>query len=442
MPATQAVSVSDAVALAKGAVASWPTLVVNGEVSGFRGPNARSGHCYFEVKDDGASMSVIVWRGTAAKMGFQLRDGLAVQLTGKFDVYKASGKLSFVASKVEAAGEGLLRQQVAELARALEREGLMDPSRKRHVPAFCSRVCVVTSLSGSVIEDVKRTLARRNPLVEIDVVGCSVQGADAPATIVRALAVAAASRPDAVLLVRGGGSFEDLMCFNDEDLARAIAACPVPVVTGIGHEPDTTIADMVADRRASTPTAAAESVAPAIDEVERQMLQRQVRLGRAMSATLGLRRQRLDSAARLMAGSVEGDLSRRRVALDALGARRALSDPFAALRDREVDLMQTEQRLHDAIPRSLSLSGERCRQLATRLDGLAGSMLRPSEATLARLAASLDALSPLSVLARGYAIARDARGSVLKDAVALAPGDEVSVLLGDGSFDATVTKVN
>lgn len=442
MSAAQAVSVSDAVALAKGAVSSWPTLVVNGEVSGFRGPNARSGHCYFEVKDDGASMSVIVWRGTAAKMGFQLRDGLAVQLTGKFDVYKASGKLSFVASKVEAAGEGLLRQQVAALARALEREGLMDASRKRHVPAFCSRVCVVTSLSGSVIEDVKRTLARRNPLVEIDVVGCSVQGADAPATIVRALAVAAASRPDAILLVRGGGSFEDLMCFNDEGLARAIAACPVPVVTGIGHEPDTTIADMVADRRASTPTAAAESVAPAIDEVERQMLQRQVRLGRAMSAALGLRRQRLVSSARLMAGSVDADLSRRRVALDALGARRALSDPYASLRDREVDLMQTEQRLHDAIPRSLALSGERCRQLATRLDSVAGSMLRPAEGTLARLAAALDALSPLSVLARGYAIARDARGSVLKDASTLAPGDEVSVLLGDGSFDATVTKVN
>ena len=211
----QAVSVSDAVALAKGAVSSWPTLVVNGEVSGFRGPNARSGHCYFEVKDDGASMSVIVWRGTAAKMGFRLRDGLAIQITGKFDVYKASGKLSFVASKVEVAGEGLLRQQVAELARSLEREGLMDPARKRRIPAFCSRVCVVTSLSGSVIEDVKRTLARRNPLVEIDVVGCSVQGADAPATIIRALGTAAASRPDAILLVRGGGSFEDLMCFND-----------------------------------------------------------------------------------------------------------------------------------------------------------------------------------------------------------------------------------
>ena len=434
-------SVSDAVALAKGAVSAWPTLVVNGEVSGFRGPNARSGHCYFEVKDDGASMGVIVWRGTAAKMGFQLRDGLAVQLTGKFDVYKASGKLSFVASKVEAAGEGLLRQQVAELARALEREGLMDAARKRHVPVFCSRVCVVTSLSGSVIEDVRRTLARRNPLVEIDVVGCSVQGADAPATIVRALATAAASRPDAILLVRGGGSFEDLMCFNDEGVARAIATCSVPVVTGIGHEPDTTISDMVADRRASTPTAAAESVAPAIDEVERQMLQRQVRLGRAMSAALSVRSQRAESLARLLMGSMEADLSRRRLTLDALGGRRCLVDPLAPLHDRQSDLMQTEQRLHDAIPRALARDREAVSRSAARLVEVAPRLLRPAESTLARLAASLDALSPLSVLARGYSIARDARGHVLKDASGVRAGDEVRVLLGEGSFDATVTNV-
>ena len=434
-------SVSDAVALAKGAVSAWPTLVVNGEVSGFRGPNARSGHCYFEVKDDGASMSVIVWRGTAAKMGFQLRDGLSVQLTGKFDVYKASGKLSFVASKVEAAGEGLLRQQVAELARALEREGLMDPARKRHVPVFCSRVCVVTSLSGSVIDDVKRTLARRNSLVEIDVVGCSVQGAGAPETIVRALRTAAAARPDAILLVRGGGSFEDLMCFNDEGVARAIAACPVPVVTGIGHEPDTTISDMVADRRASTPTAAAESVAPAIDEVERQMLQRQVRLGRAMSAALSVRSQRAESLARLLMGSMEADLSRRRLTLDARGGRRCLVDPLAPLHDRQSDLMQTEQRLHDAIPRALARDREAVSRSAARLVEVAPRLLRPAESTLARLAASLDALSPLSVLARGYAIARDARGHVLKDASGVREGDEVRVLLGEGSFEATVTNV-
>lgn len=437
--AQQPLSVSDAVALAKGAVSAWPSLVVNGEVSGFRGPNARSGHCYFEVKDDGASMSVIVWRGTAAKMGFQLRDGLAVQLTGKFDVYKASGKLSFVASRVEAAGEGLLRQQVAELARRLEAEGLMDAARKRHVPVFCSRVCVVTSLSGSVIEDVKRTLARRNPLVQIDVVGCSVQGADAPATIMRALGTAAAPRPDAILLVRGGGSFEDLMCFNDEALARAIAACPVPVVTGIGHEPDTTIADMVADRRASTPTAAAESVAPAIDEVERQMLQRQLRLGRAMSAALEVRSQRVGALAQMMAGNATADLARRRVALDALGARRCLQDPLAPIEARRADLLQTEERLHEAIPRSLERRREASDAAAARLSAAGARLLSPAESTLARLAASLDALSPLSVLSRGYAIARDGAGHVVKDASELGYSDEVRVLLGTGSFDATVT---
>lgn len=441
-PGSQALSVSDAVALAKGAVSAWPALTVLGEVSGFRGPNARSGHCYFEVKDDGASMSVIVWRGTAAKMGFALRDGLAVQLTGKFDIYKASGKMSFVASKVELQGEGLLRQQVAELARRLEREGLMDPARKRHIPAFCSRVCVVTSLSGSVIEDVKRTLARRNPLVAIDVVGCSVQGAEAPATIVRALGVAAASAPDAILLVRGGGSFEDLMCFNDESVARAVAACPVPVVTGIGHEPDTSIADMVADRRASTPTAAAESVAPAIDEVERQMIQRQVRLGRAMGALVAGRRQAVEADARLAERSVEAQLARLRVAVDALGARRCLTDPYATIRVRQDDLLQTEQRLHDAIPRSLERSSHALKDEAARLTSVGARLLRTPEAQMARLAASLDALSPLKVLGRGYAIARDADGHVVKDASELAAGDGVSVLLGTGSFEATVTSVS
>lgn len=262
MAESKPLSVSSAVGLAKNTVKGLPPLSVVGEVSGFRGPNARSGHCYFSVKDEGSAMDVIVWRGIYEAAGFELRDGLEVTLNGSFDVYERSGRLSFVARKLSMAGEGLLRQKVAELARRLEAEGLMDPARKRRVPAFCERVCVVTSLSGAVIDDVKRTLARRNPLVVIDVVGCAVQGDHAPRTIVDALGRAAADAPDAVLLVRGGGSFEDLMAFNDESVARAVAACPVPVVTGIGHEPDNSIADMVADRRCSTPTAAAESVAP------------------------------------------------------------------------------------------------------------------------------------------------------------------------------------
>ncbi len=179
-------SVSEAVRIAKGAVSAIPTLVVIGEVSGFRGPNARSGHCYFEVKDAESSLSVIVWRGIYAGCGFKLKDGLRIQLTGSFDVYQGSGRLSFIVKSLSQEGEGRLRQQVAKLARKLEREGLMDLARKRPIPRFCTRVAVVTSLSGSVIEDVRRTLARRNPLVEILEVGCSVQGSEAPATIMRA----------------------------------------------------------------------------------------------------------------------------------------------------------------------------------------------------------------------------------------------------------------
>lgn len=437
-----ALSVSEAVGLAKGNVSAWPSLSVTGEVSGFRGPNARSGHCYFEVKDDGASMSVIAWRGVYAHAGFELKDGLQIQLTGKFDIYKASGRLSFVASSMSVAGEGVLRQQVAELARKLEREGLMDPSRKRHIPAFCTRICVCTSLSGSVIEDVKRTLARRNPLVLIDVVGCSVQGAGAPATIVRALQVAAASNPDAVLLVRGGGSFEDLMCFNDESVARAVAECPVPVVTGIGHEPDTSIADMVADRRCSTPTAAAESVAPAIDDVERQMIQRQVRLGNSMRSMLEREYAGVESAGKLAASAMAARLAREGAFLDALGSRPCLTDPAAGIHARQSELEQTSERLHGALPRLLRHSREVLDRDSQRLAGIAPRLLRVPNSEVSRLAATLDALSPLKVLGRGYSIARDENGHVVKDASSLCAGDSLSVQLGRGRIDAKVTSVD
>ena len=437
-----ALSVSEAVGLAKGNVSAWPSLSVMGEVSGFRGPNARSGHCYFEVKDDGASMSVIAWRGVYAHAGFELKDGLQIQLTGKFDIYKASGRLSFVASSMSVAGEGVLRQQVAELARKLEREGLMDPSRKRHIPAFCTRICVCTSLSGSVIEDVKRTLARRNPLVLIDVVGCSVQGAGAPATIVRALQVAAASKPDAVLLVRGGGSFEDLMCFNDESVARAVAECPVPVVTGIGHEPDTSIADMVADRRCSTPTAAAESVAPAIDDVERQMIQRQVRLGNSMRSMLEREYAGVESAGKLAASVMAARLTREGAFLDALGSRPCLTDPAAGIHARQSELEQTSERLHGALPRLLRHSREVLDRDSQHLAGIAPRLLRVPNSEVSRLAATLDALSPLKVLGRGYSIARDENGHVVKDASSLCAGDSLSVQLGRGRIDAKVTSVD
>ena len=437
----EALSVSEAVACAKGAVASVGTFLVTGEVSGFRGPNARSGHCYFEIKDEASALSVIIWRGTYAASGIKLKDGMTLLMKGKFDVYQGSGRLSFIASKVMVSGEGLLRQQVAALARKLEHEGLMDPERKRPIPRFCTRVAVVTSLSGSVIEDVKRTLRRRNPLVEIQCVGASVQGPEAPATMIRALVVAAAAKPDAILLVRGGGSFEDLMAFNDEKLARAVASCPVPVITGIGHEPDPSISDMVADRRCSTPTAAAESVAPALDEIVSTLNDRQVRLGRAFGQTLEREQTALDAAQRSMQAALTGRIGRERVHIESLAKHRCLSEPGAMIEDQKAQLLLTEQRLHDAMPHALAQKEQRLAQASERLGGAAQRLLKPFEAEVARAAATLDALSPLKVLGRGYAIAKDKDGHVLSDAGKAQVGDEVTVMLGRGSLVADVKEI-
>jgi len=434
-------SVSDAVESVKNNVKSMPTLVVAGEVSGFRGPNARSGHCYFQVKDDTSSMDVIVWRNTYASLGTQLRDGLSVVLTGKFDVYVGTGKLSFIARSVELAGEGLLRQQVEALAKKLAAEGLMDESRKRPIPRFCTRVAVVTSLSGSVIDDVKRTLRRRNPLVELDVVGCAVQGPGAPQTIIHALQVAAQAVPEAILLVRGGGSFEDLMTFNDEALARAVAACPVPVITGIGHEPDTSICDMVSDRRSSTPTAAAESVAPAIDEVVSVVEARRQRMGIALGKLVSTEQLRTQGLADRATKSLQGRLSHERTLLDATARRRCLENPLGFVEERQTQLLQSEQRLHDAMPRVLDRDKRAVGLCAERLRTTGEALTRPYEATMARMAASLDALSPLKVLARGYAITRDGNGHVVTDASKLSESSRVTVVLEKGSFDASVTKV-
>ena len=479
------ISVAEAVGLAKATVEGMPMLLVTGEVSGFRGP-ARTGHCYFQLKDDSAAMDAIVWRGIYQASGVQLRDGLQVLMAGHFQIYAPTGRLSFVAKTLQVSGEGLLRQQVAALAKRLEAEGLMDPARKRKIPAFCTRVAVVTSPTGSVIDDVKRTLARRNPLVEILVSGCAVQGEGAPAQIVRALARAAAARPEAILLVRGGGSYEDLMTFNDETLARAVAACPVPVVTGIGHEPDTCICDMVADRRCSTPTAAAESVAPAFDEIARNFHDRERRLLRVMTTDLATRRQAADALGQRAMQAQRARVAGLSVGVESLASHRCLQDPHAMLEDRAAQLELTAQRLHDGMPRALArlsaqvdgLAAHQClrdpmaplrvraeqtertagrlhesvprmlarrsgdvRNLGERLREVGPRMLRAQEALVVRGAAQLDALSPLKVLGRGYAIMRDEQGHVVSDASKVSVGDDVTVLLDNGSVRASVSEV-
>ena len=435
------ISVSEAVGRAKGAVGSLGTIVVSGEVSGCRGRNARSGHCYFQLKDEASCMDVSVWSRVYDASGVEIRDGLRLQVQGRFDVYAASGKLSLSASKVALEGEGLLRQQVAALAKKLEREGLMDASRKLPVPKFCSRVCIVSSFSGDVIDDARRTLERRNPLVAVDIVGCSVQGDGAAETIVRALGVAAAAKPDAILLIRGGGTFEQLMCFNDERLARAIAACPVPVVTGIGHEPDTTIADMVASRRCSTPTGAAESVAPAMDQLQQLTEQRAKRLAKAVGTTLTGESSLVDGLAHRLNLSVERRVSRERERIEALASHACLTSPMAIVEGRVLDVERTAERLHTAGPRAVIRAREATESSASRLTGLGARLLDPYGRRTEALAATLSALSPLSVLGRGYAIVRDGEGHVISKSSQLERGERVTLTLGQGGAHAQVTDV-
>lgn len=461
--AKDALSVTQAVELAAGALDALPQITMLGEVTGFRGPNARSGHCYFQIKDDSSAVDCIVWRGVYAKCAFELRDGMQVLLTGGFNLYKPTGRMSFVARSLALAGEGLLRQQVAALAEKLRREGLMDDARKRRIPAFCTRVAVVTSLSGAVIDDVKRTLRRRNPLVELVCVGAKVQGDGAPAELIEGLARAAALdlAPDCILLVRGGGSFEDLMTFNDEELARAVAACPVPVITGIGHEPDTSICDMVSDRRCSTPTAAAESVAPAITELAELLATRERRLATATSGIVQAARRDLVACAQRARQAISATLAQERRTTEAFARHGCLTSPGYIVERRASELVQTADRFEragvqaqerfaravaDLATRlraaSASISAPRpaLELAASRLDGAGESLLAGHRAGLAAQAAKLDALSPLKVLARGYAIAYDERG-VATSAKNFAPGDALRVRFGDGEVAGTVTGV-
>ena len=462
-PGNAPLTVSQAARLVKGTVNALKGLVVIGEVSGFTGPNKRSGHCYFDIKDEASTLSVIVWRGIYEASGIRLKDGLEIQVVGRFDVYPASGKLSLIADSLQVSGEGVLRQRVAELARKLASEGLMAPERKRKVPQFCTRICVVTSYSGKVLGDVKETLARRNPFVEIDVVGCSVQGADAPPTIIRGLARAAASRPDAILLVRGGGSYEDLMCFNDEGVARAVANCPVPVVTGIGHDPDITICDMVADRHCATPTMAAQEVAPSLTQIVKELEGRRLRLLKCGEKLVDGEASVLSQMGERLKAAGGRQIVAKRAEVESLASHACLMSPDYIVQSRREMIELTSERLHDAMPRlvsrmrddttrsadALDRAGARLvvpyasklNATAKRLDVTARGLLSPHEASLARAAAQLDALSPLKVLGRGYAFVRDDEGHVVTKAASLAAGQDIEVNFADGTATANVTRV-
>ena len=411
---TGALSVSAAMSLAKSSLEAL-TVRILGEVSEV---SVKPGYkaAYFTVKDSGASLPCMMWNNRYRASGIELKVGMLVELTGRFTLYAAKGRMNFDVFSIELAGEGNLRLKVANIARKLQAEGLTDQARKRRIPLFPEKIGLVTSPRSAAVHDVLRTLRRRFPVATVYLAGVPVEGAQAPGYLTEGLRCVVAAGAEVVLVVRGGGSFEDLMPFNDEGLARAIAACPVPVVTGIGHEVDTSIADMVSDFRASTPTAAAEAVSPSAESLESLFATRAASLG----------------------GSVMRQLEARKSLVERAADKPFFADPLTLFSSEALAVDAAAERLARALPISLQARGMALDNARERLLSNGPRLTQKRRLELSAQAGRLQDLSPLGVLARGYSYARDEQGKIVKSVEQAPAGSLISLTLGDGVLDCEV----
>lgn len=404
-------------AIASTLSARFNPVAVRGEISGFS--RAASGHCYFSLKDDSGQLRCAMFRRAADQLRFSARDGLLVQAQGRLDVYGPRGDLQLIVETLEPAGQGALFEQFLRLKARLEAEGLFDASRKRRLPAQPRSIAVVTSLGAAALRDVVSTLRRRVPHLPVLVHPASVQGAQAPEELCRALERAyhrfeATAEGEVLLLVRGGGSLEDLWAFNDEAVVRTVARAPMPVICGVGHETDFTLADFAADLRAPTPTAAAELCAPSREARLDELRQWRIDLQDAVWRALDQRAQRLDLLAQRL-GRPSTRLHESAQRLTALQHR--LGSAVRLLRQRRsLDLERVSSALPQALHRSLQAQQQR----------------------LDRSAAALALLDPRLVLERGYALLTDDAGSAIMRAAQLQPGLPVTATLADGAARLTV----
>lgn len=415
-----------------------PAIWVEGEISNFSAP--ASGHWYFTLKDRDAQIRCAMFRQRNVGVGFRPQEGQLLQARGRVGLYEPRGDYQLIVELLEDAGEGALKREFERLKARLAAEGLFDEAKKRALPRMPRRIAVITSATGAAVRDVLHILARRFPPASVLVHPVPVQGAAAAGAIAAALdEVSARAECDVVILARGGGSLEDLWCFNDEAVARAIRRCAVPVVTGIGHETDFTIADFVADQRAPTPSGAAQLVVPDRIALGQQLstllgrlrlaAQRQITHRLQQHEALAHRLQRMHPGTRLsqqaqrlyeleqrLAAATTRELATRRRAYDVLAARLGRSQPGLQVARLGERINSLEQQLRTALQASLSHAGQR----------------------LALVARALSAVSPLAVLDRGYAIATTAAGEAIRDASGLAVGDEVQLRFAQGSAVASV----
>ncbi len=417
---------------------AFPLVFVEGELGNVSRP--ASGHLYFTLKDARAQVRCALFRPKSQWLRFQPRDGMKVLARGRLTLYEARGDYQLILDSLEEAGEGALRRAYEQLKARLEAEGLFDPARKRPLPAWVRRLGVITSPSGAAVRDVLNVLARRFPLVEVDVLGVPVQGEGAAAKITATLQRAAGSgRYDALLLARGGGSLEDLWAFNDEALARAVAASPVPVVSAIGHETDFSLSDFAADLRAPTPSAAAELLVPDRGELSRRLHALRQRQALLQRSRLQQAAQRVDRAAlALEARRPQAKLEAHRRRGDE--AMRRLASAWALrLQGHRATLRHAAAVLNAARPqRRLARLRERLDPLQPRLQAGLARRLQRDALRLGGLVRSLEAVSPLATIARGYSILQRDDGRVVRSTTDVQPGDTLSARLADGHLRLNV----
>ena len=376
-------------------------IILSGEISGWR--QYPSGHAYFILKDEAAQISCVMFasslQSVVAKIGDVLKDGAKVELFGAVGVYANRGNYQFVARSARLVGVGDLMRRYLELKEKLAAEGLFDASRKRPLPFMPRRIGIVTSEAGAVIHDMCTVLTRRFPALEIRLFPSLVQGAEAPATLVGGIAYFNTLedwRADVLIVARGGGSFEDLFCFNDESLVRAVSASKIPTISAVGHETDYTLCDFAADRRAGTPSIAAEIAVPVLAELSETLFSHGARLAGALRGRGEWFAQRLDQ----------------------------LSDSMGA-----------------ALKMALARMENRLARLEPRLEPALAICLQRAEARLATARAKLETLSPYAVLERGYSLTTKADGSVVRDASTLAVGDFVKTRFAKGEVKSSVTEI-
>ena len=371
-------------------------ICVRGELSNYK--MYPSGHHYFSLKDQEGAIRCVMFKSSAMRLRFRPENGMKVVVTGRVTVFPRDGAYQLYCNTMTPEGVGDLAVAFEQLKAKLYAEGLFDPAHKKPLPAYPEKIAIVTSSAGAAVHDMIRILRRRYPIAKVILLPVRVQGVEAPPEIAGAIRYADKWKiGDVIITGRGGGSMEDLWAFNDERVARAIYGSETPVISAVGHEPDVTISDFVADARASTPSNAAEIAVPDQMELRRWLRGAEERMGQSEAARLEVLRQKLDT----------------------LASKRVMKDQLAYVQDKRMELVHVQQRLGD----------------------LASGQLARKRQSFASLAASLDAMSPLKVLGRGDAMAQNETGRILKSYRDVTAGERVSVTLGEGGFTATVKEV-